>query len=83
MMSYRMNRLNMQIPCTDSHGVAFPARVNMPDKLDQLEEERNYLLRMCPKEKHRDYEEGKEITLVRNKHFEFFTGGIRRCGPEC
>jgi hypothetical protein len=41
----------------DANGVAFPPRVNMPDKLDQLEEERNYLLRMCPKEKHRDYEE--------------------------
>ncbi len=38
----------------------------MADKLDQLEEERNYLLRMCPKEKHKDYEEGKESTLVRN-----------------
>jgi hypothetical protein len=50
----------------DANGVAFPPRVNMPDKLDQLEEERNYLLRMCPKEKHRDYEEGKETTLVRN-----------------
>ncbi len=50
----------------DSSGVAFPPRVNMVDKLDQLEEERNYLLRMCPKEKHKDYEEGKESTLVRN-----------------
>jgi hypothetical protein len=50
----------------NSHGIAFPHRVNMPDKLDQLEEERNYLLRMCPKEKHKDYDEGKESTLVRN-----------------
>jgi hypothetical protein len=50
----------------DSNGVAFPPRINMVDKLDQLEEERNYLLRMCPKEKHKDYEEGKESTLVRN-----------------
>ena len=38
----------------------------MVDKLDQLEEERNYLLRMCPEDKHKDYEEGKESTLVRN-----------------
>jgi hypothetical protein len=30
-----------------------------------LEEERNYLLRMCPKDKHKDYDEGKETTLVR------------------
>jgi hypothetical protein len=50
----------------DGNGVAFPLRVNMPDKLDQLEEKRNYLLRISPKEKHRDYEEGKETTLVRN-----------------
>jgi hypothetical protein len=49
----------------DKHGVAFGSRVNMPDKLDQLEEERNYLLRMCPKDKHKDYDEGKETTLVR------------------
>jgi hypothetical protein len=49
----------------DKHGVAFSSRVNMPDKLDQLEEERNYLLRMCPKDKHKDYDEGKETTLVR------------------
>jgi hypothetical protein len=50
----------------DANGLAFPPRVNMVDKLDQLEEERNYLLRMCPKDKHKDYEEGKESTLVRN-----------------
>ncbi len=50
----------------DSNGVAFPPRVNMVDKLNQLAEERTYLLRMCPKDKHKDYEEGKESTLVRN-----------------
>ena len=49
----------------DKNGVAFPNRVNMPDKLSQLEEERDYLLRMCPKDKHKDYDEGKETTLVR------------------
>jgi hypothetical protein len=49
----------------DKNGVAFPHRVNMADKLDSLEEERNYLLRMCPKDKHKDYDEGKETTLVR------------------
>ncbi len=43
----------------DRNGVAFPSRVVIPDKLDQLEEERNYLLRMCPKDKHKDYEEGR------------------------
>ena len=50
----------------NSSGVAFPIRVNIPEKLDKLEEERNYLLRMCPKEMHKDYDEGKESTLVRN-----------------
>ena len=49
----------------DKNGVAFHPRVNMPDKLAQLEQEREYLLRMCPKEKHKDYDEGKETTLVR------------------
>ncbi len=49
----------------DKNGVAFPHKVNMPDKLDQLEEERAYLFRMCPKDKHKDYDEGKESTLVR------------------
>jgi hypothetical protein len=49
----------------DRYGVAFHPRVNMPEKLAQLEEERDYLLRMCPKDKHKDYDEGKETTLVR------------------
>ena len=49
----------------DKNGVAFPTKVNMPEKLDALEEERAYLLRMCPKDKHKDYDEGKETTLVR------------------
>ena len=49
----------------NGQGVAFPHKVNIPEKLDRLEEERNYLLRMCPKEKHKDYDDGKETTLVR------------------
>ena len=49
----------------DKNGVVFPLKVNMPEKLDALEEERAYLLRMCPKDKHKDYDEGKETTLVR------------------
>jgi hypothetical protein len=52
----------------DKHGVAFAPRVNMPDKLDQLEEERNYLLRMCPKDKHKDYE-GNNSGEVNPKYF--------------
>lgn len=60
----RVQRYLLLMP--DSNGVAFPPRVNMVEKLNQLEEERNYLLRMCPKEKHKEYEEGKEATLVRN-----------------
>ncbi len=34
----------------DSHGVAFPPRVDIEAKLDTLEEEREYLLDMCPSE---------------------------------
>jgi hypothetical protein len=49
----------------DSSGVAFPPRCNIEDKLDALEAEREYLLDMCPKDKHATYEEGKETTLVR------------------
>jgi hypothetical protein len=60
----RVRKYMLAMP--DNNGVAFPSRVNMPDKSDKLEEERNYLLRMCPKEKHKDYEEGKESTLIRN-----------------
>ena len=60
----RVRKYMLAMP--NSNGVAFPLRVNMPEKLDQLEEERNYLLRMCPKELHKDYDEGKETTLVRN-----------------
>jgi hypothetical protein len=48
----------------DKNGVAFPHKVNMPDKLDQLEEERAYLLRMCPKDKHKDYDERKEFKVT-------------------
>ena len=49
----------------DSSGVAFPPRVNMEDKLDTLEAEREYLLDMCPKDKIDDYDVGKETTLTR------------------
>jgi hypothetical protein len=59
----RVRKYLLGVP--DKSGVAFPHRVNLSDKLDSLEEERNYLLRMCPKDKHKDYEEGKETTLVR------------------
>ncbi len=37
----------------------------MEDKLDSLEEEREYLLDLCPVDKQDQYEEGKETTLVR------------------
>ena len=49
----------------DSHGVAFPTRVNIETKLDTLEEEREYLLDMCPSELRLSYEDGKEETLIR------------------
>ena len=44
----------------DSHGVAFPTRVNIETKLDTLEEEREYLLDMCPSEMRASYDDGKE-----------------------
>ena len=49
----------------DSSGLAFPPRVNMEDKLDSLETEREYLIDMCPKDKRDEYEVGKESTLTR------------------
>ncbi len=48
----------------DSHGVAFPPRVDIEAKLDMLEEEREYLLEMCPSELRDTYEDGKEETLI-------------------
>jgi hypothetical protein len=45
-------------------GEVFPPRINMEEKLDSLETERDYLLDMCPKDKHDTYEPGKETTLV-------------------
>ena len=46
----------------DPNGVPFPPRVNMEVKLDELEEEREYLLRMCPADMRDGYEDGKEET---------------------
>ncbi len=49
----------------DPNGQAFPPRVNMEIKLDELEEEREYLLKMCPADMRETYEDGKEENLVR------------------
>ena len=49
----------------DAHGVAFPSRVDIEAKLDTLEEEREYLLDMCPSELRATYDDGKEETLIR------------------
>ena len=49
----------------DPNGVAFPPRVDIEAKLDALEEEREYLLEMCPKELRDTYDDGKEETLIR------------------
>jgi hypothetical protein len=49
----------------DPHGIAFPPRVDIEAKLDELEEEREYLLGMCPADMRDTYEDGKEETLVR------------------
>ncbi len=49
----------------DTHGVAFLSRVDIEAKLDTLEEEREYLLEMCPVELRDAYDDGKEETLIR------------------
>ncbi len=49
----------------DPHRVSFPSRVNIEIKLDELEEEREYLLKMCPADMRDSHEDGKEETLVR------------------
>jgi hypothetical protein len=46
-------------------GEAFPPRCDIEAKLDALEAEREYLIEMCPKDQRKDYEDGKETTLVR------------------
>ncbi len=42
--------------------VPFPSRINIEIKLDELEEEREYLLKMCPADMRDRYEDGKEET---------------------
>ena len=49
----------------NANGDVFPPRVNMEDKLNALEKEREYLVEMCPKDKRDTYENGKETKLVR------------------
>jgi hypothetical protein len=49
----------------NSSGEVFPPRINMEDKSDSLEAERDYLLDMCPKDKVDTYDPDKETTLVR------------------
>jgi hypothetical protein len=49
----------------NSSGEVFPLRVNMEEKLNSLEEEREFLLDMCPVDKRQDYVPGKITTLVR------------------
>ena len=49
----------------NSAGEAFAPRCNIEDKLDSLEEEREFLLDMCPLENQDSYDAGKESTLVR------------------
>ncbi len=49
----------------DKDGEVFPPRINMENKLNRLETEREFLLDMCPKDKRDTYDTGKESTLVR------------------
>ena len=49
----------------DKNGEAFTSRTDIEEKLDALEEEREYLLDMCPAELRDTYEDGKEETLIR------------------
>ncbi len=46
-------------------GEVFPPRTNMEEKLNSLEEEREFLIDMCPVDKRPDYNPGKLSTLVR------------------
>ncbi len=46
----------------DPNGVPFPPRVDIEVKLDELEEERKYLLEMCPADMRESYVDGKEET---------------------
>ena len=58
----RNYHLGMPDPKT---GEAFPPRCDIEAKLDALEAEREYLIDMCPRDQRKDYEDGKETTLVR------------------
>jgi hypothetical protein len=49
----------------DPHGVPFPSRVHIEIKLDELEQEREYLLEMCPADMRDTYEYWKKETLMR------------------
>ncbi len=49
----------------DPNGTRFPPRVNMEIKLEELEEEREYLLKICPADMRDAYEDEKEETLVK------------------
>ncbi len=49
----------------DKNGFAFPLHCDMELKLDTLEEEREYLVEMCPADMRDSYEDGKEVTLIR------------------
>jgi hypothetical protein len=42
---------------SNAAGEAFPPRCNMEDELDTLEEEREYLLDMCPVDRQETYDE--------------------------
>jgi hypothetical protein len=44
----------------DPNRAPFPPRVNMKIKLDELEEEQEYLLKMCPVDMRDTYEDVKE-----------------------
>ncbi len=46
----------------DLNGAPFPPRVDIEVKLDELEEEREYLLKMCPADMRESYEDGEEET---------------------
>ena len=47
----------------NSSGEVFPLRVNMEEKLNSLEEEREFLLDMCPVDKRQDYGETRYIAV--------------------
>ena len=60
----RQERFEAGMPA-NAGGIPFPNGVNMINKLRELEAERVALYKLCPSDRRKDYEWGKETTLVK------------------